>query len=512
MRKLLLASVAALGALGGLAGYAQAQTAIYSENPNAPQPAPQLFERKAGGSGGLTYAPPTIKPATPEPAPGQMIIRLSGFLATYQQYTSQGDAKAPPAAGSPPGTGGAKLANYQFYSYARLYPSLEGKATNGLKYGAFFEIRSDAGRSVGAGGGVANSISGSVQGRGVLYFRRTYGYFGTDQLGVIRVGAGDQPTSLFLTGNMENFDDGGWNGDLPDTMTSAIAVAWPFEDTGNLYTTQKVVYLSPQFAGFDFGVSYEPDTSSIGGQTGCNSPGYGATSLPGGGGSGATAGCDALSSTGVVGELSRRRNTFDGVLRYRGVFGPVGVAATGGFIFSSKINSGDTPAAFAAAKGINYDGLSVGDFGATATFAGFILGGHVTFGDFNPVKQFNSLNPSGEAQGLAYVVGASYQPVPSFIVGTHYFKDWGSGNKNPLNAASGVGELTEQGVAVGATYSVTPGFNFFLSSIWGSHKESGYNFVTGSTASTGALGTGLNQFDHNKTTTWAVGLGEAFHW
>ncbi len=51
MRKLLLASVAALGASAGLANFASAQTVIYSENPNAPQPAPQLFERKTAVAG-----------------------------------------------------------------------------------------------------------------------------------------------------------------------------------------------------------------------------------------------------------------------------------------------------------------------------------------------------------------------------------------------------------------------------------------------------------------------------
>ena len=346
MRKLLLASVAALGASVGLVSFASAQTVLYSEDPKAPQPAPQLYERKTAFPGVGTYAPPAVKQSTPEPAPGQMIIRLGGTVAVYQQYSQQGDAA------TPTGNGGKnKLANWDFVSYARLYPSLEGRATNGLKYGAFMEIRQDV--TNGAGGGVYGSVSGDAPRRAELYFRREYGYFGTDQLGIIRVGSGDQPTSLFITGNMENFNDGGWNGDVPGPIAPALQIAWPFEDTGNLYTTNKIVYLSPQFAGFDFGVSYEPNTGNESGNNGCGATNFyaGGTQTPPIGGAGATAGCNALSSTGVAGELSRRRNTFDGVIRYRGAFGPVGIAATGGFIFSGQVQN-NVP----AFTGVTYDG------------------------------------------------------------------------------------------------------------------------------------------------------------
>jgi hypothetical protein len=503
MRKLLLASVAALGAAAGLAHTASAQTVIYTENPQTPQPAPQLFERKGAFPGVGTYAPPAVKQSTPEPGPGQMIVRLQGLVNTYQQYTQQGDATTPGSGN----TGGNKLNNYDFFSYARLYPSLEGRATNGLKYGAFAEIRQDINN--GAGGGTYGSISGDNARRGELYWRRTYGYFGTDQLGIIRVGSGDQPTSLFITGNMENFDAGGWNGDVPSPMASGLVVSWPFPDVGSLYTTEKIVYLSPQFMGFDFGLSFEPNTGNVNSASGCGVfPYYNSGATAPTGGSGATAGCNALSSTGVAGELSRRKNTFDGVLRYRGAFGPVGVAVTGGFIHSGQIRDSNT---VDPAGTVHYQGLSVGDFGATVTVGGVMVGGHVDFGSFNPSKSWATLPPSGAADGLAYVVGASYQPTPAFIFGGHYLSDWGAGNQTPFNKAT-VGELREQGVALGATYSITPGFNLFLSALWGQRKESGYNLIAASASSTGPVGSGLNALDHNKTSVTAIALGESFHW
>lgn len=90
MRKLLLASVAALGASVGLVSFASAQTVLYSEDPKAPQPAPQLYERKTAFPGVGTYAPPAVKQSTPEPAPGQMIIRLGGTVAVDQQVQPAG--------------------------------------------------------------------------------------------------------------------------------------------------------------------------------------------------------------------------------------------------------------------------------------------------------------------------------------------------------------------------------------------------------------------------------------
>ena len=70
-----------------------------------------------------------------------------------------------------------------------------------------------------------------------------WGYLGTDQIGTIRVGSIDQPTSLYLTGNFENFNDGGWNGDLPGFFAGNVAPAWPFSDIGSYYTTNKPVVL-----------------------------------------------------------------------------------------------------------------------------------------------------------------------------------------------------------------------------------------------------------------------------
>ncbi len=119
-----------------------------------------------------------------------------------------------------------KQADYTITSYTRLYPGFDGVAANGLKYGASIEIRQD--NSADAGGGVYGSISQQSRQRGELYIRREWGYIGTDQLGTLRIGSTDGPSGLYMVGNFENFNDGGWNGDIQNQIAMNVAPVWPF--------------------------------------------------------------------------------------------------------------------------------------------------------------------------------------------------------------------------------------------------------------------------------------------
>ncbi|HEX4261905.1 MAG TPA: hypothetical protein VHY76_12485 [Acetobacteraceae bacterium] len=492
MRKLLLASAVTLGGFLGVSGPASAQLATFSENPNAPMPPPTQWSR-SGAFGFVQNTPPI-------PAPGTAVVRISGYIVEYMGVTGgQSRANEASPTGSP-GVGGSKLGNPTFFGYIRLYPSLEGVAANGLKYGAFAEIRQDSGIGTGAGGGAFGSISGQDPARGNLYWRRAFVYFGEDQIGTFRLGAADQPTSLFLTGTAENFDNGGWNGDAPAIIPNNLGVTWPFPDVGNLYTTQKAVYLSPQFFGFDFGVSYEPNTSSIfGGSLTCGTTDLQNLTSPGAGFNGnAGPGCANLSSTGSA-DVTRRRNTFDGVLRYRGSFGPVGVAVTVGGISSGKVNNSDT-APFPSGV-FQRTGLEVGDFGAQVTYGGLALQAHADVGTFNPNSQWANLPIKGESQGDAWVVGASYTIGP-LVFGGSWFETNGAGNQTPANRPVGVGTLTELGAAAGATYSVTPGFGFTASYIWGQRKQNDFDLINS------ISGSPL----HNKTDVQAGIVGAYVKW
>lgn len=450
MRKLLLATVTALGATVSLAN---AQTVTL----------------------------PSLMPSTtPTPAPGTVTVRLGAKLNFYAGYLADSGDKTP----------GYKQDNYEFGDYVRLYPSMDGVAANGLKYGVFAEIRAESG--YGAGGGALGSISGQDTKRGTLYWRREYGYVGTDKIGTLRFGATDPTSGLFETGTFENFNDGAWNGDIPDFFSSAAVPGWPFQVIGAWYTTTKVVYLSPQFAGFDFGFSYEPNTGNVSPLDGCA---Y-ATTAPATGVAGFGSSCDRLSSSSTAADLGRRRNTIDTAVRYRGAFGPLGMALTGGFIGSQKVNwdgVGSAP--------VRYNGLEIGDFGATATLAGLTVGGHIQFGNEN--GSGGPLLPVGSKPEFVWLAGLSYTVGP-MIVGGSFFQNNTAGHSGEVSQGFSptVGQLRERGIAAGGTLTLAPGVSLFLDYLYGDRKESGYNLLGDSEPATA----------HNVTTGQLIGIGTQLRW
>ena len=518
MRKLLLATVAGLGSWGAIASDANAQNAVQTPT-----------QSNANYS---TYQGGAALPAASAPTPGTVVVRLNGRVRFYAYGAGQQDANNNAsgtttglvnAAGQGTATGTNKLSTYGFGEYARLYPGFDGVAANGLKYGASLEIRQDQAHGAGGGGGAGNGLFGSASqedgARGTLYYRRVWGYLGTDAVGTVRLGSTDQPTSLYMTGNFENFNDGGWNGDVPALVSGAIQPVWPFSDLGSYYTTNKLVYLSPSIFGFDLGASYEPSTANVSVNNNCgasnsvgtnfiNASGAFTAATGANGQSVAGPGCDALSSSPVNAESGRRRNTFDALLRYRGTFGPVGIAATAAYITGSHVMDNQSGVPFnnnslAGTVRYNYDGPSIGDFGAAVTLAGLSVGGHYTYGRWN--GQVGGLVPAGLKSGDAWIAGASYTFGPA-IVGGHWFVSETAGDLQ--NAVQGRNRR-EQGVAAGGTYSLAPGVSIFLSALWGERKQAGYNFITGQGVT--AATPGGNPFSNNVSVS-AVALGTAFSW
>ena len=504
MRKLLLATVAALGASMGAAAYADAQV---------------IVDDGTNSTDGQSF-----------PTPGTITVRLNGRFRFYFGEINNGAARtsnfaAPASSASTSAStvatnttnaGINKLANYGIVEYARLYPGFDGVAANGLKYGASLEIRQDS--NFPAGGGAFGSITGDDRATGLLYLRREWGYIGTDRFGQLRLGASDQPTSLYLTGTFENFDDGGLDGDLADFLPGNVQLTFPFADQGNLYSTNKIVYASPSFYGFDGGLSFEPSTAQVGNS---NSGDCGPTSPPGqyfaSGQSVATPGCAALSSTSTS-DVARRRNTYEALLRYRGTFGPLGVAATASYTGSGRVQDSGIAGSTTDPRHFPLEDLSVGDFGLVLTYGGLSFGGNYQIGRYNTQGGggFGALIAKGQPDASAFIVGASYTIGP-VIFGAHYLRSFSEGDQTTAtnasafgvpvvaSAASGVvlgGQRREQGVAAGATYSLAPGVAIYLSGIWEERKQNGYNFITG--ASNNAL--------NNKVSASVYGVGTSFAW
>lgn len=409
---------------------------------------------------------------------------LPQFFGSAAQATAMGYRPATTAAGPqnvvvvPNQPGVNKNANYQLSSFFRLYPGFDGIAANGLMYGAGVEIRADGNWP--SGNGQNASISADSARQGLMYLRKYWGYAGTPTLGMLRFGQTDGPSSLFMVGNNENFGDGGLNGAGYGYLPVQLWYYWPFADGGGNYGTQKIVYLSPVFAGFDFGASFAPSSNGAIGAAatqGCNAPNAGlANSWPAGPGI-AGAGCINLSSTNTSDYL-RPRNIYDVAARYRGLFGPIGFAA-----YLNYMGSG-TVADTVATPHPQVDGYSIGMGGAQVTYGGLTIGAMARGGRVNGVGLWSTV-PKGAAPEVDVEFGGSYTYGP-FVVGTHILRSWSAGASgpayNPNGLATGavpsVGQRRETGLAVGGTYSVAPGFALNLTYEWSERFNNGYDFMS----------------------------------
>jgi hypothetical protein len=566
MRKLLLASVATLG-LAGAYGTAHAQQAD-----DAGQATVSAF---GGATSGLSQAP------------GTLVVRMNGRVYTetgyyslgavnntiyYNPYTAQasevpflsgpalnaatvvggvpmalpqfyGSAAQATALGYKPSGPGQNVVvvpnqpqhneqdHYAVYTYFRLYPGFDGVAANGLMYGAGVEIRQDGNWAAGPGQADA-SVSGQASRQGLLYVRRAWGYVGTPKLGILRMGGTDGPADLFMVGNNENFGDVGINGSANGYIPTNLWYYWPFADGGSYYDIQKIVYLSPAYAGFDFGLMFAPTMTGengAAGNNGCNAPNAGRAgginSLVVSGPGIAGAGCSLLSSTST-GDYIRARNLWEGGIRYRGLFGPVGFAAYADYIGSGVVSD-------ARAVKINQvDGYSIGSGGAQITIGGLTIGGMARGGRVNTTGAWQTVI-KGAAPEVDVEFGGSYTWGP-FIVGAHFAQSWLAGSSGPTtNVINGVevstgipatvGQRRERGFAVGGTYSVAPGLALNLTYVWTERKENGFDFITNQAAypsnvtnTTGCGPSGLagntSACLHNQVTAQMLVLGASFTW
>ncbi len=426
--------------------------------------------------------------ATNVPEPGSIRVRLGGHTNFYAGVMSDSGDKAP----------GFKQANYAFGDYVHLNPSVDGVAANGLRYGTFVDIwnekpiASGGGTSLGLGNATTGPISGgSISNTdrlaGTLYVRRAWVYMGLPSLGTLRFGSGDSPAGLFETGTFENFNDGGWNGDVPGLISGNAQPTWPFALVGNLYTPTKATYLSPQFHGFEFGVSYEPNTSQF-------------TTFDGNCGIAST-GCARLSASNLAADLGRRRNMVNPEFRYRGTFGPVGLAAEFGYMGSGVVGANPSgPGSNITAGTPHFRGFNMGIGGLAVTYGGLTVGGHVQAGAFN--SQWN-LAPAQGPDAFAWIAGASYTIGP-VIAGASFYQYDSAGNsfQNFTPAGRSVGQMRERGFAAGGTYTVVPGLGIFLDALWGDRKENNYDLLTNTFGST----------NNNKTRSELLSLGTILRW
>lgn len=441
MRKLLLGSVAALGMIAGASGTANAQA------------------------------------KTPV-APGTLVVHLNGLL-TYQLDD----------VGSSVNTfNGNKLNPINNTGFLRLYPGFDAMTNDGFEYGVAAEIRDEftnAGQGeVENGTDAAGAINNGAE---ALIVRRAYAYLGTKQAGIVRIGQGDGPWTLMQDGVFENFGDGNqWNSDggIGNLVPGAAHPTWLFSDTGALYTSLKIVYLSPSFDGANFGVGYEPNSNGIKeGLANCTV---------------AQSTCAALASAPGGAGNARRKNTLDAMVQYTATMMGFGVKASGGYIVASPIGNSGGVLTGTTYRG-NYKQLEIATIGGQISYAGFMLGANAKDGQVN--NGYTFLLP-GQRRAIDWLISAEYAIGPA-LIGGYYFNNQSAGAHQLTNHVG----RTEQdnGVAVGANYAVTPNLGLFVTYIYGQRKQYGFNFATGATTGAAAL-------DHNRTHSQAIGAGASLKW
>jgi hypothetical protein len=364
-----------------------------------------------------------------------------------------------------------------------------------------------------------------------MFVRRAFTYAAGENWGIVRVGQADGLISLFDTGvtTFQFLPSGNLNGGDATNMPGSFPAFVFLSVAGNEYDNAKVVYLSPQIAGFDFGIHYAPNTS--------NGEGFGAAniarltgSLSGSGiGTGqscavANTGCPTLSTGPGLQDGSRMINQWAVGARYQGVFAGVGVLAYAVGEFGShaqfsgfnSVNSATTP--FGPVTGAQlgnptsvqlglpgpsrtvgaYNGtfqnLAIGSGGVALTYAGFTAGGNVIGGHMNGQL---GLQPDGGAPLFGYLLGVKYVngPFTIGIVGEEY---WNQGNVN----LSGISQQKNRGLSTGFSYTIAPGWTAWAEYIYGDSYQGNNNYNAGNNLN----GTAQGSFSTNNNTWHGQGF------
>jgi len=191
----------------------------------------------------------------------------------------------------------------------------------------------------------------------------------------------------------------------------------------------------------------------------------------------------------------------DGVVRLRTAAGPLGIAATVGTILSGKTGYNGT-----AAPGtyVKYQGLSILDLGLQVTFGGLAVGGHMIYG--HTVGQWSNLEPAGGREAFAPLIGASYT-MGSNIIGFHFFDYQSAGNWTRLVGPYVGRSMSEEGLAIGDTFTVAPGAYLMLSYLYGTRHQTGVDLLSGTVSSaTNFVKT------NNNTRAQGIWAGTMFRW
>jgi predicted porin len=208
----------------------------------------------------------------------------------------------------------------------------------------------------------------------------------------------------------------------------------------------KIIYLSPQFFGFDFGASYAPNS----GEGDRAFLGRGVDTL------GAASPAAPIAPAATQRDKTGLENEISAALRYRGTFGGVGIAASFAYMQADAptnvVNA--TSGAVTAGTGQDVNAYSVG---LNLSAFGLTVGGEYTWGKYSAASVGRAALSAGRDESSHWLLGATYV-MGAFSVGAYY----GVGTQdNGVSSGVTLADREQTGFGIGVAYTVAPGLEVF---------------------------------------------------
>ena len=355
-------------------------------------------------------------------------VRVGGFMHTSVNIT---DDDLDDSNGAPRGVNGQgnfSRSSTDFRNEVEIHVFVTGKAANGLSYGAVIELQNDA-----VGGGSGSGVD----------LDEAYVFVSSPTLGTIRFGEEDSAASIMQVRapNITGFGaDGQWDVGILGTANGTGGNPSLLTGINDGSDATKVIYLSPQFFGFDFGASFAPNAGE-----GDRAFFGRAVDTLGAGGTAIAPSVTQRDATGLENELSF-------ALRYRGTFGGVGIAAGFGYMQAdaqSAVVNATTGAVTAAAL----QDVTAYTLGLTLSAFGLTVGGEYTWGKYSGASVGRTALALGRDESNHFLLGATYV-IGAFSVGAYY------GVAEQDNGGT-LQDREQTGWGLGIAYTVAPGLEVF---------------------------------------------------
>jgi len=335
---------------------------------------------------------------------------------------------------------------------------VDGIATNGMRYGAVLELQMDGQTNTGVD---YDEMFGFVKGSwGELRFGQE------DAAGTLMQVTAPATLWMGASAAWDEFlvDSTNASGSYYGTAGSGRGGSAPYLMAGlaDGNDSTKIIYLSPQFAGFDVGFSYAPNTGEG-------------------------------ERTDTQRDLTGLTNVMSGALRYRGTIGPVGLQTS-----LAAIGARAPQQSASGAANTSYEDVTAYSVGLVLSGMGLQVGGEYTWGRY--ANNVGSPQAKGLDDSNHWLLGAVYT-TGALSFGVNYGVAT-QDNGTDTNSVK-LEDRTQKYLGVGMAYVLAPGMTLFANY----NQISDKNIPTATPSNKAAGGAGLSsstalaQFDSNGGTT-----------